>query len=356
MLWLQLERAASLRGATIEHCTAYRAFMLNPQPAARWCGPRGARQGSVEWRPFEGPLSAASRRQAMTILRGLYRFLQDQRYLVGNPWQGVALPRNSQPRLDTSRSLTRAQWSALEQQLREAPKDGTSTQLAWAVRLLYATGLRLAEISTARCGDLRWVEFDDEEGEAPLPGSWVLSVLGKGQRRRDVPVPTVLIDALGERLSSEGGSADPRRQPDRPLLLVRGGSAHRASGSDGPGQSAQALYRQLKRLFARVGEHLAVAGRLDDAEVFVRASTHWLRHTHCMHSIAGGTPVDVVRSNAGHSSLNTTGLERADHGLPDAPHLAGQAWPDSRDDGSSELDFGRRKRAHVGPMGMRGVT
>jgi site-specific recombinase XerD len=33
-----------------------------------------------------------------------------------------------------------------------------------------------------------------------------------------------------------------------------------------------------------------------------------LRHTHCTHAIASGTPVDVVQQNVGHTSLSTTTL------------------------------------------------
>ncbi len=308
LLWLRSERGVPLAGATVEDCTIYKAFMADPQPASRWCGPRGSRQGSLEWRPFEGPLGTSSRRQAMTILSGLYRFLQDQRYLAGNPWSGVAMPRNSQPRIETGRSLTRAQWAALERHLNEGPQDSASRQLAWAVRFLYQTGLRLAEISGARCGDLRWVEFEEEPGDALVQASWVISVRGKGLKLRDVPVSSALVDSLGERLFAEGGCVDPRRQPDRPLLLVRGGAAAASTDCDGRAQSAQALYRQLKRLFARVAERMATEGRIQDSQTFAKASTHWLRHSHCTHAIAAGTPLDVVRANAGHASLNTTSV------------------------------------------------
>jgi site-specific recombinase XerD len=70
--------------------------------------------------------------------------------------------------------------------------------------------------------------------------------------------------------------------------------------------SAPALYRQLKRLFARVARRLVGQGRRRDAETLLRASTHWLRHTFGSHSIAAGAALDVVQRNLGHASLATT--------------------------------------------------
>ena len=37
-----------------------------------------------------------------------------------------------------------------------------------------------------------------------------------------------------------------------------------------------------------------------------KASTHWLRHTHASHAIAGGMPIEVAQQNVGHASLATT--------------------------------------------------
>ena len=43
-----------------------------------------------------------------------------------------------------------------------------------------------------------------------------------------------------------------------------------------------------------------------DAQRLMKASTHWLRHTHGSHSLASGVvPVEVVRRNMGHASLDT---------------------------------------------------
>ena len=42
------------------------------------------------------------------------------------------------------------------------------------------------------------------------------------------------------------------------------------------------------------------------ADRFARASTHWTRHSHASHAIAGGMPIEIAQQNLGHASLATT--------------------------------------------------
>ena len=148
VLWLRLERGLSLAEARLHDCLAYRAFLADPLPREKWCAPRGTRMGSSLWRPFEGPLCARARRQAITVLSCMYRFLQDQLYLSANPWTGVAKPRTSEPRVDPGRSLSREQWSAVEQELQAGSQHLRARQLAWATRVPPAN---LHEMSCRSC-------------------------------------------------------------------------------------------------------------------------------------------------------------------------------------------------------------
>ncbi len=314
LLWLQSERGATLGTASLVDCLAYRAFLANPAPVDRWCAPRGPQIGAPEWRPFEGLLCATARRQAITILAGLYRFLQDQKFVVGNPWSGVSMPRNSDPRVDPTRRLTHAQWAAIERHLARPPADDRARQLRWAVHFLYETGLRLAEVTAANCGDFEWVDVDDLAptgrgvGEdAPSAGAWIINVLGKGLKPRQVPVAPHLIDELGELLCASGGSCDPRDHADRPLLIAVAQGQPAGQGLERR-IYGQTLYRQLKRLFTVVATDLSAQGRRRDAEKLQRASTHWLRHTYGSHAIAAGTAIDVVQRNLGHASMTSTGV------------------------------------------------
>jgi len=326
LLWLQTERGASLQAARLEDCLAYKTFLSDPQPRAKWCARRGPLIGSPEWRPFEGPLGASARRQAMTILSCLYRFLQDQRYLHGNPWSGVGMPRGSEPKVDTSRHLSRTLWAVVETEGKARSTEVRARQTDWVVRFLRATGLRLAEICAAQCVDLAVVTNDadecDEANGRVVEGkflapcltagtvaenlgavNWVIHVLGKGMKHRCVPVPAALVRELCETLAAQGASPDPRDHVDRPLVISR--PAYGCAEMHKP-LTPQGLYRQVKRHFVQIARTLRAEGNVRDARVLESASTHWLRHTCGSHSVARGVPIDVVQQNLGHSSLSTT--------------------------------------------------
>ena len=70
------------------------------------------------------------------------------------------------------------------------------------------------------------------------------------------------------------------------------------------GISAATLYGQIKQFFTESAQLLAQTDEVGAARLF-KASTHWLRHTHGAHTLAAGTPIEVVQNNLGHASLAT---------------------------------------------------
>ena len=184
-----------------------------------------------------------------------------------------------------------------------------------ALHLLYATGLRLSEIVAAKFEDLQWVEYpSDAIDEEPLEGH-VLRVVGKGQRIREVPMPQEVIDELlgymgGRGLASSNMTADGNAH----LLGKAADAGERPSGLVGrqlpvdarQGIAATTLYDQIKAFFKGCSMQLLQRGDAKGAARFAKASTHWLRHTHASHAIAGGMPIEVAQQNLGHASLATT--------------------------------------------------
>ena len=261
-------------------------------------------------------MSATAQQHAITILKNLYRYLVDQNYLVGNPWSSVQVPRSSTPKVNAGRSFTLAQWKFAEQQL--AIRDATSvnTRLRFTLHLLYATGLRLAEVVAARVGDLTWVSYPaDSKDEEQIEG-WMLRVVGKGTRQREVPVPIDVVGELAKYLTAQGRDPDPEH-PDNiavPLLVHATDLVDRAPGLAarledshmGGALAASTLYDQLKAFFTECANVLSAKGDRKGAERMAAASTHWMRHTHASHAIAGGMPIEIAQQNLGHSSLATT--------------------------------------------------
>jgi site-specific recombinase XerD len=315
LLWAIVHKGKPLSSMTNEDCIEYRDFLGDPQPRSRWCGDRGRERWSPLWRPFEGPLSASAQRQAITILKNLYGFLVDQNYLMGNPWSSVAVPRSSAPKVNAGRSFTVSQWGFIEGQLEQLRDTSASRRLKFALHLLYATGLRLSEVVAATVDDLQWVQYPpDAEDSEPVEG-WMLRVIGKGQKERDVPVPVGVVSELAGYLTSRGLDPDPEDIGNQGahLLGKASDSDERARGlSRGlrpdprEGIAATTLYDQIKRFFSDCSDVLRLQGDAKGAERLARASTHWMRHSHASHAIAGGMPIEVAQQNLGHASLATT--------------------------------------------------
>ncbi|MDN3920038.1 tyrosine-type recombinase/integrase [Roseateles violae] len=384
LLWCVLERQLSLSSATHEDCLAYLDFIQNPVPAARWCAPRGHRRWTPEWRPFEGPLNAGARRQVQVILSSLFRYLREVGYLCGNPLAGVGAPQGQRPCLEIGRSLSAAQWALVWRAVAEEtdhpvaddhrshrtvgtalqyrsesrglgtvavievsllrPMAATWKEQAAKARLrvvlftLYLTGLRLSELAGLKLSDLR--RLDHHAGGCGSQDSSIhvsharganletapcmLSVIGKGGRRREVPVPQALLAELRRSMLSRGLGSDPwclgiadaawvgALVPET-SANVKKTPAHAPSLAKDLANrkrhvSASLVHKVLKEFFADLASQLHQQGRVQDAEHLLRASAHWLRHTHASHTLAAGIPVEMVRANLGHSSLATTSL------------------------------------------------
>jgi site-specific recombinase XerD len=312
LLWAIVQRRRPLSSMTLEDCTAYRAFLSDPQPAAQWCGPRSRARWSPLWRPFEGPLSASAQRRAIAVLKSLYRFLVDQCYLRGNPFAGVTLPRTGQG-MDVGRSFTDAQWAFLRAQLGGLPDHSANRRLKFALALLYGTGLRISEAVAARVSDLAWQSYRDDANGGTVE-VWELSVIGKGGKERAVPVSPAIVAELQSYLASRGLPAELGSAPGDAYLLGRAVDvAERASWSPAArapldrlaGIGTATLHDQIKAFFAACAAALQAADPAG-AQRLAKASAHWMRHTHGSHAVAAGMDIKVVQQNLGHASLATT--------------------------------------------------
>jgi Phage integrase family len=71
------------------------------------------------------------------------------------------------------------------------------------------------------------------------------------------------------------------------------------------GIAATRFYGQIKAFFTDCAGVLRGQGEVKGAERLARASTHWMRHSHASHAIAGGMPIEIAQQNLGHVSLAT---------------------------------------------------
>jgi integrase/recombinase XerC len=222
--------------------------------------------------------------------RGFYTWLGREGLVACNPVLDVRAPKSAKP-------LPKALGVDDAVQLASFQGTGASPWLeardAAMVELLYGGGLRLGELTgldvQASDGARGWVDL--QAGEA--------HVLGKGSKRRIVPVGAKAVQALqawlvvrhqGQMDLASGG------QPVQTALFV---------GQRGTRLSAQSVWQRLKSRSAQAGLAMPV-------------HPHMLRHSFASHVLQSSSDLRGVQELLGHANISTTQIyTRLDFG-----HLA----------------------------------
>ena len=294
MLWLQRERdGLDFKRMRVEDCSAYAAFLADVP--SHWISRRKASPGDIGWAPFRGQLSAASRRQAPTLVSALFSWLHSARYIHGSPWalinakeaSGLARASSENALLDSKAFSEAAMQEVLRFVEAQAPSPARD-RIRFILRFMEAVGLRSAELLSATLGDIH-----------KEPEGWFMHVTGKGNRRRVVAIPGQAFTALQRYLSERGLGGIETAAPHAPLL---------ANVSDAMEPvSYQALYKHVRSWISKAISQAELPAK--ERLKLGRASTHWLRHTFGTRGVARGVPIDVLQAQMGHSSSAiTTGL------------------------------------------------
>ncbi|MHB8622883.1 MAG: tyrosine-type recombinase/integrase [Sulfuricaulis sp.] len=305
LLWALFELGKPLSSLMREDIARYEAFLEDPQPRERWCGPRVPRDSS-NWRPFEGPLMAASRRQALIILNALFSYLVVAGYLANNP---IALIRRrgrmtKPPPTTVERFLDQDLWSYVTGFIDQMPR-ATLGQRARQERarflfsFLYLLGPRVSEVASHTMGS--FVE---------IRGRWWWKVVGKGEKEAKIPVNQEMIAALERYRVFLGLPPLPAPDEETPLITSIGGTR---------GVTANMVYRIVKDVLAKAADAIEQT-EPHQAQKLRQASTHWLRHTAITHQADAGIELRYLNRSARHSKLETTAIYL--HAEDDAWHEA----------------------------------
>ena len=313
LLWCGQEVKKPLSSVTSPDCLGYRQF-LQAVPA-HWIHPAPVARTDAMWRAFRGQPSAASQKQALVILQTLFGGLCDAGYLVANPMKALMksfdLPSS---KLDIRRAFSEREWLHVLKCLEAMPESSERIRLKCILELLVTSGIRLEELARARHSHLRMEVLPD------LPETWVLTVTGKRNKTREVPLNDEVVRLLathGKDFMEEDKLCD---NPDElPLIRTLHASvsqwgraeagelvATALSDRTGSALSAAGIYAVLKRFFGQVAKSAAQA-ELDPCR-FEKASTHWMRHTFVRQALVDGVPIEVVSEFAGHASIDTTSI------------------------------------------------
>lgn len=267
-------------------------------PAAVWIGPKNATRDSSAWRPFNGPLGSASRRNALVVVRQLCNFLKKTGYLIFNPFDQVSpkvplLKGEGAPQAFADRSLTDMQWREIADRIELLPEGLPRERMRLILMLGKSLGLRASEMLEARAS---WI-VERRVGFSVRPA---IEVLGKGSKVRRLPLNAEQRDIIESAFRARGLPGYAGCDPETPLLVNLG----RGRNPHGP-MSRSGLYRVLETFFDRVADEIALK-RPGDAAKLRAASTHWLRHTFAVTALTK-TSVNVVQAAMGHASVATTG-------------------------------------------------
>ncbi|WP_415873827.1 tyrosine-type recombinase/integrase [Burkholderia ubonensis] len=223
VLWRVAERGVALSSMRVEDCEAYKAFLA--APGERFTGAPVSRT-SGRWRPFAPDGLARRRASAMLVraLRAAFTWLVAVRYLAGNPWAAVTDPSvvKRVRKLQVERALPLDLWTRVRATLAErGDLQGPSGPRWRAARalLLGDGGLRIAEAAAVARAALAWLPADDD-----TPASWLLEVIGKGNKQRFVPISDECVDALRAHWRDRGqefDAADAARPSGLPLIAPR---------------------------------------------------------------------------------------------------------------------------------------
>ncbi len=227
----------------------------------------------------------------LSAWRGLFAWLGMQGQVASNPLQDVRAPRAARP-LPKAISVDQAVALAAYAPQGQAPAtaDRRSEQ-AWALslargraiaELLYSSGLRVSELTSL---DIRysrgpgyesagWVDWDAAE----------VTVLGKGGKRRSVPVGAPALQALRDWLAL------------RPAPALQGDAGDHAAlflGPRGRRITTQRVWVELRDRARAAGLPTAV-------------HPHMLRHSFASHLLQSSGDLRGVQELLGHASIAST--------------------------------------------------
>ena len=209
-------------------------------------------------------LSSESLYLQIAALRALFNFAEREKFLPQNVAENLALPRRWKrlPAVLSNQEIGRL----LAPELPETPASLCDQAV---LELAYASGLRLAELRGTRLEHLHL-----EAG--------FLTVIGKGNKERVVPVGSKAVAAINRYL--EAG---------RPKLVTPKSPANLFLNGRGRPFAASTLWTRIKRRVRR-----AAIGR--------NITPHTLRHSFATHLLENGADLRVIQELLGHANISTT--------------------------------------------------
>ena len=218
--------------------------------------------------------------------RGFYVWLGREGLIASNPVQDVKAPKAAKP---LPKALSVDDSVQLASYQNEAQDPWLEARDAAMVELLYGSGLRVAELvgldAVATATSRGWVDMQAAE----------VHVLGKGGKRRAVPVGVKAIHALEVLNSMRSGVLITYTAINNMAKKNNASNDEYALflGRNGTRLTAQSIWQRLKRRSLQAG-------------LAVPVHPHMLRHSFASHVLQSSGDLRAVQELLGHSQIATT--------------------------------------------------
>ncbi|MBC7604577.1 MAG: tyrosine recombinase XerC [Ramlibacter sp.] len=207
--------------------------------------------------------------------RGFYVWLGRQGLVESNPVQDVRAPKAPKP---LPKALSVDDSVQLAEHRSEDDDPWLEARDIAIVELLYGCGLRVGEIVgldvVASAAARGWIDLPSAEAH----------VLGKGSKRRTVPVGKKAVDAMHAWLAVRDQVAKSQAAQSQSALFI---------GRHGTRLTAQSIWQRLKRRSLKAGLTTPV-------------HPHMLRHSFASHLLQSSGDLRAVQELLGHANITTT--------------------------------------------------
>jgi integrase/recombinase XerC len=208
--------------------------------------------------------------------RGFYVWLGRQGLVTHNPVQDVRAPKAPKP-LPKALSVDDAVQLAEYHAAPDAADPWLECRDATLVELLYGCGLRVGELVgldvQASAQAKGWIDFAGGEAH----------VLGKGSKRRSVPVGGKALEAVQAWVAVRDQGLTPATAEQTALFIGRNGTR----------LTAQAVWQRLRQRSLKAGLSTPV-------------HPHMLRHSFASHLLQSSQDLRGVQELLGHANITTT--------------------------------------------------
>jgi len=239
-------------------------------------------------------MSEKSQARGLAVVASLYRYWHDTGYLQGNPAAGLTGGSRAQAGFAPTRMVSAELLTLCDewvhrslQAMQLADVDAIRCCAIWT--LFRYSGARLAELAWNPQQSLPRIECD-------RVGAITLTVVGKGHKIRQIPLPSICVHVLQRYRLARGLSEQPDALEKIPLI----------HGEKSGYLGARGLYNEVKAVLLAVARE--IEQRDPQGSLLLRSvSPHWLRHAYAKTLVVDKrVPLPAAQALLGHASVQTT--------------------------------------------------